>query len=96
MLKHHEIYSRLEENKDILKQYLIKQNWTIKEMTGYEWVINPQYKWHMYGKITDNNFRDSKGIKITSVFVDISHFNRGGELIRPFIRCDRKRFEIYE
>ena len=49
-------------NKIQIKDFFKNQNWTIKEMTGFEWVnINNN---HLFGKLTNNELIDTKGIEI--------------------------------
>ena len=94
-LGYHKTADKLEQKKAQAKQYLIKQNWTQADMTGHSWGkdYNEQI---VYGKMTSNHLRNTKGVCISPHGVMISYFDQGGYAISPKIWCSEFRFEIRE
>jgi hypothetical protein len=84
----------LDQNKLEFKQYLIKNNWTEPDMTGH-WQTD-QDKNHVFGKITNGLLRNTKGVMIDSIGVDIAQFDQDGHVTRPCIDCSADKFRIKE
>ena len=89
-----ETFAGLLENRDKVVTYLRKNNWTTAHMAGHTWVKHGY--WHTYGKIKDNNLRNTKGIKIYSGLVYIGHFDASGNETYPYIYCAADEFVIYD
>ena len=62
-------------NKTQIKDFFKKQNWTVKNMTGFDWFKN---KWGntCYGIKTNKNLSNSHGVKISEYGVQIAYFNK--------------------
>ena len=86
--KYNRIAEKLEENKDKFKEFLIKQNWTIADMSG-EWGTDENND-HVFGHITDNRLANTNGIKINPYLEDvyITFYNEDGDNVGSYIYSD--------
>ena len=50
---------RLEQNKPLIKQYLIENIWTRSDLTLEKWTKDEKYGCYYFGKITDNLLRNT-------------------------------------
>ena len=92
-LGYNESGDKLEENKALIKQYLIKHNWTRSDM-GHEWGID-KYGDHVLGKIINNNLINTNAVKIyPDGLVYIAHLNHIGVWTKPYVRSNKDHFEI--
>ena len=84
----------IRKNNKQIKDFLRKYKWNIKDMTSHSWV--KPYSWDLYGNVTDNILRNTKGVKITNSDVTISHCGQHGYWTVPYIRCTPDEFYIIE
>ena len=69
---------QLEQNKDKFRQYLVKNKWNRGDMIFHKLVKN-SYNQHLYGKITYDDLRQTKGVKFhPDGDVYICHWNYHG------------------
>jgi hypothetical protein len=78
--------NKLLENKMQVKQYLKNNSWTEPDMTG-KWKTD-KFGDFCYGKITNNDIRNSKGVWIIKGAVYVAHFDKNGRETKPWIFCD--------
>ena len=92
------IAGRLEENRDEVIQYLIKNGWTKTHMAGQQWYTGEVsgHFYYSYGKMTNNHLRNTKGIEISKYGVMIAHWAADGNATTPRIYCSADEFVIYE
>jgi hypothetical protein len=82
-------------NKQRVKDFFKKQNWTIKEMTGFEWFEN-DWGDYFYGPQTDNRLKDTNGVKIYKGTLHIAYYDEYGYATYPMIKCTADKFVIEE
>ena len=64
-------------------------------MNDSEWVLD-QFENHLYGHITDNYLRNTRGIGIFKNEVHVGFWNEIGDVVEPFIYCNTTDFVVYE
>ena len=55
--------NKLDQHKTLVKQYLVKNKWTLADMNDHQWFTD-KYRFTCYGPQTDNLLRNTKGVKI--------------------------------
>jgi hypothetical protein len=96
-LGHPGVSSKLDENKALFKQYLVKNKWTLADMNDHQWFTD-KYRFTCYGPQTGNYLGNTNGIKIYPEYgvVRIAHFDQDGRETRPYICCTAVKFAIRE
>ena len=93
-LNMNETADRLLANKNEAVNFLLQNNWTTADLTDQKWKKD-RLSYHVYGKLTDNNLKNTNGIKIGYGFgVVISYFDADGMSTTPRIYCNADGFDI--
>ena len=97
VVKDQKAAQKLIENDEAVKQYLRDNNWSKTDLTSQQFIECENH--HMYGKITSNRLRDTKGVMIwPDGYMWIAYYDddEKGYATAPRIFCDEDEFRMIE